>query len=277
MELKQIIKEELYRVAKEKEVLGDILNTGRVNEGVDFNAVLQKVKGYAAKGILTATVLAGLMSNPSFSQQQKQQIKTAAAVEQPTQHHVSINPAVRAEWNQFIDWIGQTYPGGISDAGADPTAQIVGAYKKVNPNSPIDASNVKDFQQALKDYNEKWKQLQPNYHPEGSTLSAPSPVDNRIGSITSKMKFPVVAFEVNGQMVNFGTDIDRALVAFQQNQDNTPYIDPNLTPAQRFQHNQELRAQGKRIPTMGDMQRARASASTNSVVGTSTNSLASNK
>jgi len=72
MEVKEIIKEELFKAVVESLIIEDILRTGTLNESVDFNAVLQRVKDYAQKGALTGTILAGLMSSPAFSQQQKQ-------------------------------------------------------------------------------------------------------------------------------------------------------------------------------------------------------------
>ena len=277
MELRTIIKEELYKIAHDKIIVEDILGSGTLNEAVDFNAILQRVKNYAQKGLLTATVLAGLMSSPALSQSQKSQIKAIAGTEQGATNvgqSVTINPHVREEWNQFIDWISKNYPSGISDQGADPTAEIVAAYHQFNPASPITASNVKDFQADLKQYNEKWKTLQPNYHPQGGTLSAPSPVDNRIGSITSKEKYPVIV--LGGR--DFGTDVDAAIKFYATIKDNEPYIDPNLTPQQRFEKNQALRAAGKPIPTIGDMKRLASTASTTSpTTGSGVNTLATNK
>lgn len=251
MTLKHILKEELNRVIIEnnEEIISHL-----INEAIDFNYVLNKVKNYAAKGILTGAILSGLMNSPAFSQEQKAQIKQAAIINNNSQN-IKITPEFRSEWNRFIDWIANNYPNGISDSGADPTAQIVNNYKKVNPNTIITPYNIKDFQKDLFQYNEKWKTIQPNYHAQGATLRAPSIVDNRIGSITSKEKYPDVAFEYNGKMVDFGLNIDKALAAYHDEQDNQPYIDPNLTPQQRFEKNQALRAQGKAIPTIGDMKR----------------------
>lgn len=147
----------------------------------------------------------------------------------------AVDPAKKAEWNKFIDYIQQNYPKGVQDEGDDPTPAIVESYRKVNPNTPISSQNIKDFQRALVEHNNKWIQLQPNYNPNGGYIQKTSPIDNRIGSVTSKAKFPVVDFGDK----KFGTDIDNALSYYEQNvKGSEPYIDPTLTTQQRFQQNQ---------------------------------------
>ncbi len=70
-ELRQIIKEELQAVLREKEeeiklspdeqkIFDDIIGEGLTEADVDFKDVLNKVKRYARKGVLTATILAKL-------------------------------------------------------------------------------------------------------------------------------------------------------------------------------------------------------------------------
>jgi len=72
-ELRQIIKEELQAVLREKEeevelssdeqeIFDDIIGEGLTEAEVDFKDVLSKVKRYARKGVLTATILAKLTS-----------------------------------------------------------------------------------------------------------------------------------------------------------------------------------------------------------------------
>ena len=63
---------------EEQKVVDDILNT--LDEGV-FGDVLDKIKSYAKKGLMTAAILGSLLSAPQFSQAQKQQIKQAANTE----------------------------------------------------------------------------------------------------------------------------------------------------------------------------------------------------
>jgi hypothetical protein len=59
---------------KEKNILDDILSNDSLNEEIDFNKVLSKVKGYAVNGLLTAGIVSALMSNDAFSQTQKKNI-----------------------------------------------------------------------------------------------------------------------------------------------------------------------------------------------------------
>lgn len=226
----------------EENILNDILS---VNESIDFGSTLEKVKKYASKGLLTAAILATLMSSKAFSQTQKDQIKAAANIESVNKSNILISPSMRADWNNFIDWIAQKYPQGVSDKGSDPTAEIVNSYNKSNPNSSISISSISSFQKDLIQYNTKWKTLQSNYHDGGGYINAGSPVDGRIGSVTSKFKFPDV--KIDG--IDYKTDIDAAIKAAGSAKDNEVYIDPNLTPAQRFQHNQELRVKGQKPPT----------------------------
>ena len=174
--------------------------------------------------------------------------------EQNVPQSTTITPQMRTQWNQFIDWVSQNYPNGIRNNGADPTAKLVTLYKTANPSSVITPTNVIDFQKDIISYNEKWKSLQDAYKPQGNTLSVTSPTDNRIGLITSQMRYPEVSINVNGKMTNFGTDIDAAINANKQNKSQETYIDPNLTPQQRFEKNQQLRIQGKPLPTNNDMQ-----------------------
>jgi hypothetical protein len=72
-ELRQIIKEELQAVLREKEeevelssdeqkIFDDIIGEGLTEAEVDFKDVLSKVKRYAKKGVLTAAILAKLTS-----------------------------------------------------------------------------------------------------------------------------------------------------------------------------------------------------------------------
>lgn len=273
MNIRQILREEIQKVtkviinesqlnSKEQQVLNDILGSGGLNEENNFSTILQKVKQYAVKGLITAGILASLLSSKGFSQEQKQQIKQVSQITNDVQQNqtqgINITPEDEADWNNFIDWIGNTYEP-ISDKGADPTSNLTKEYHKVNPRTKINVNTVKDFQQALMDYNKKWITLQKNYHPQGNTLSKPSPNDGRIGSITSKEKFPEVSYIINGKRIDFGTDIDRAVkeINAERNRLNQIYIDPNLTPEQRLEKNNQLRSQGKPLPTVGDMENMR--------------------
>lgn len=70
------------RVAlREQIILHDILGNGLVTEEVDFKRILDKVKSYATKGLMTAAILASLMNNSAFSEVQKDAINNAAQTE----------------------------------------------------------------------------------------------------------------------------------------------------------------------------------------------------
>jgi DNA-directed RNA polymerase specialized sigma54-like protein len=53
---------------EEQKIADDIINT--LNEGV-FDDVLEKIKSYAKKGLMTAAILSSLLASPGFSQDQK--------------------------------------------------------------------------------------------------------------------------------------------------------------------------------------------------------------
>jgi flagellar motor protein MotB len=73
-----LIKEEQTLSPEEQRIVDDILKG--LDEGV-FDNVLQKVKTYAKKGLLTAAVVTALLATPSLTQAQKQDIKQVASTE----------------------------------------------------------------------------------------------------------------------------------------------------------------------------------------------------
>lgn len=54
--------------SEEQKIINDILST---NESLINEDMIDKLKDYARKGVLTATILAGLMSNPTFAKEYK--------------------------------------------------------------------------------------------------------------------------------------------------------------------------------------------------------------
>jgi hypothetical protein len=64
----------------EEVIVYDILGNGILTE-VDFQRILDKVKSYATKGLMTAAILASLMNNSAFSEVQKDAINNAAQTE----------------------------------------------------------------------------------------------------------------------------------------------------------------------------------------------------
>lgn len=66
------ILKEIKAESQEQEIIDDILGT--LNEGA-FDDLLDKVKEYAKKGLLTASILTALISSPQLSSAQKSQLK----------------------------------------------------------------------------------------------------------------------------------------------------------------------------------------------------------
>jgi len=85
-EKKQILSENIKNSELSKEeklILNDILSDA-LNEANGFSSVLTKVKNYAKKGLITASLLTAILSNPAFSQEQKDQIKKTISTEMQT-------------------------------------------------------------------------------------------------------------------------------------------------------------------------------------------------
>lgn len=59
---------EFLESSEEQKIINDILST---NESLINEGMIDKLKEYARKGVLTATILAGLMSNPTFAKEYK--------------------------------------------------------------------------------------------------------------------------------------------------------------------------------------------------------------
>tara|TARA_R110000868_G_scaffold91897_1_gene254731 strand:+ start:1892 stop:2563 length:672 start_codon:yes stop_codon:yes gene_type:complete len=71
---------------EEQKVVDDIL--GSLDEGM-FDNVLDKVKAYGRKGMLTAAIVTALLATPNLTQAQKQDVKNVAATEMSS-HQVDI-------------------------------------------------------------------------------------------------------------------------------------------------------------------------------------------
>ena len=70
---------------EEQDILDDILS---LDEAIDFSNVMNKVKSYVKKGLITATILASLLGNNAFSQEQKDQIKDIVKTEKQVEDNV---------------------------------------------------------------------------------------------------------------------------------------------------------------------------------------------
>lgn len=76
---------EVQLSSKEQAIIDDILS---LDEAIDFSNVMDKVKSYVKKGLITATILASLLNNSAFSQEQKDQIKDIAKTEKQVDNDV---------------------------------------------------------------------------------------------------------------------------------------------------------------------------------------------
>ena len=70
---------------KEQDIIDDILS---LDEAIDFSNVMDKVKSYVKKGLITATILTSLLNNSAFSQEQKDQIKDIVKTEKQIDNDV---------------------------------------------------------------------------------------------------------------------------------------------------------------------------------------------
>lgn len=79
----KLIKEEknYHKLSQEEEkILDDILS---LNEDINFKGIINKIKNYAKKGLITTAILTSLLNNNAFSQEQKKEIKNSIKIEQP--------------------------------------------------------------------------------------------------------------------------------------------------------------------------------------------------
>lgn len=105
--IKENIQQELS--PEEQEIADDILNT--LDEGM-FDDVLNKIKSYVKKGLMTAAIVGTLLSAPNFSQAQQQQIKQVAQIE------MSITQKKDGgEWEQIKKSLSNTSPKVINIKG----------------------------------------------------------------------------------------------------------------------------------------------------------------
>jgi hypothetical protein len=76
---------EVQLSSNEQDILDDILS---LDEAIDFSSVMDKVKSYVKKGLITATILTSLLNNSAFSQEQKDQIKDVVKTEKQVDNDV---------------------------------------------------------------------------------------------------------------------------------------------------------------------------------------------
>tara|TARA_R110001592_G_scaffold26307_1_gene98641 strand:+ start:2599 stop:3267 length:669 start_codon:yes stop_codon:yes gene_type:complete len=66
---------------QEKKVLDDIMSEMHSLNEVDFNSVLDKVKSYAKKGMLTVSIMVALLATPGITNAQSDVLKDVAKIE----------------------------------------------------------------------------------------------------------------------------------------------------------------------------------------------------
>jgi hypothetical protein len=120
--------------SQEQEIVDDILNT--LDEGM-FGDVLDKIKSYAKKGLMTAGIIGALLSAPNFSQAQQQQIKQVAGTEAS-----STQEKGGKEWEQLKKAVTTTSPK-LINVGPGEQSLNWGAHKSAGNSAGISVSYKK--------------------------------------------------------------------------------------------------------------------------------------
>lgn len=208
--------------SQEQTILNDILGSGGLNEGIDFNTVLSKVKNYASKGLLTTAIIASLLNSTAFSQDQKEILKNISTntTSNPNDNAISntyekITDDIKQDWNNFIDFVESKGLRGSTKLDVGGTELIDGLfveYAKLHPDTKINAAIIPSIQAALLDYK---SQVLKSVAAGHSKLSVPveqfmsklSKVDGRAGSNTTSYKFPQMFDVKNGQKTAKGFSV----------------------------------------------------------------------
>jgi len=180
----------------EEAIMRDILGNGLLTEG--FSDTLEKLKGYAKKGLITAAMLTSLMNNPSFSAEQKEEINNIAQTEMSSQGEekekegsvVLDGPEIKDEMNKLEDFVGSRikaydelviYPydhnvtwGGEFLNGIRFEFNLTGDMKLDANNITVDDNEV-ELMSKLKKYGENWvdewaKKLRDDYQTQSDNV-----------------------------------------------------------------------------------------------------------
>ena len=119
---------------EEQDVVDDILNT--LNEG-SFGDVLNKVKEYAKKGLMTVAILSSLLASPNFSQAQQTQIKQTAQTEMS-----SSQTKGSGAWDQIKQKVSNTKPK-LINVGSGEQSLNWGAHKSPGFKAGVSISHEK--------------------------------------------------------------------------------------------------------------------------------------
>ena len=142
----KLLKETVNLSPEEEEILKDI--KGSLNEGM-FDNVLEKVKKYARKGLMTAGLLLAL-SNMGFSAEQQEKINDIVKTEMPASENDGINREFK---KSVVHTALQRYKKGKKlELLGDTLKQNLENIKN-GPDSIDQVVNIFDsHQDALKDY-----------------------------------------------------------------------------------------------------------------------------
>ncbi len=137
-------------------IVNDIL--GSLNEA-NFDGILNKVKEYATKGLITSVVLSALMATPKLTTAQKQQVKNIVATSQSQTNKVDSSKSntsqvkLMSEWNKFILWLREKGLSGNSKLNnVEFSKSVMAEYKKLHPEVSLDYSDVIRVQKAIRAY-----------------------------------------------------------------------------------------------------------------------------
>lgn len=196
----------------EQQIVNDILSG--LNEGP--GSILDKVKAYANKGLLTAGIIAALMAAPNLSNAQKSEIKQVAGTTQSqgrgqeSKFNIrQVSPAEQDQWNRFLNFVDSAgYKGSkeLDVRNKNLGATLFSQFKQQNPDITIDYSIVPSVQNALRQihqFNLDFQKRHGNQVDDNTAFSGVSKVDGWFGSLTSQYKFPTASYNEyqNGNLV----------------------------------------------------------------------------
>jgi hypothetical protein len=128
---------------EEKKIVDDILGgANSINEGT-FDSVLEKVKSYLKKGMITAGILATLLATPGISSAQQSAIKDIAKTEMSTQNNNDVSKMDNTKlYNLFVKTV---------KSNPDAAMSIVDKMKGSNQEETNDINMLKTFVKSIKD------------------------------------------------------------------------------------------------------------------------------
>jgi hypothetical protein len=139
----RLLSENKELTPEEQKVVDDILNS--VNEGM-FDDMLEKVKSYAKKGLITAAVLTTLLGAPNLTQAQRQDIKDIAQTE------MSATPRTKVDISKMSN--KEVYDAtvkAVKSMGVDRAIKFVESLPSNTKEESTDKQMVLTFLKSIKD------------------------------------------------------------------------------------------------------------------------------